>query len=46
MDLLYIWHDYRYLSKILFSTIPNPAYDLEGKLTDLEIYVKVLPQSF
>ena len=35
MDLLYIWHDYGYLSKILFSTIPT--YDLEVKVTDLEI---------
>ena len=46
IDLLYIWHDYRYWSKILFSTIPTPAYDLEGKVTDLEFYVKVLHQSF
>ena len=23
MDLLYIWHDYRYWSKILFSIIPT-----------------------
>ena len=41
MELLYIWHDYRYWSNILFSTIPTPAYDLEVKVTDLEIYVKV-----
>ena len=46
MDLLYIWHDYRYWSKILFDIIPTPAYDLEVKVTDLEIYVKVLHQSF
>ena len=46
MELLYIWHDYRYWSKILFGTIPTPAYDLEFKVTDLEIYVKVLRQSF
>ena len=39
MDLLYIWHDCRYWSKILFSTIPTPAYDLEAKVTDFEIYV-------
>ena len=37
MDLLYIWHDYRYWSKILFSTIFAPAYDLEVKVTDIEI---------
>ena len=28
-------------SKILFRTIPTPAYDLEVKAMDLEIYVKV-----
>ena len=39
MDLLYNWHDYRYLSKILFVTIPAPAYDLEVKVTDLEIFM-------
>ena len=46
MDLLYIWLDYRYWSKILFSTIPIPAYDIEIKVMDLEIHVKVLCQSF
>ena len=38
MGLLYIWHDNRYSSKILFSTILTPAYDLESKV--MEIYVK------
>ena len=42
MGLLYMWYDYRHLSKILFSLIPTPAYDLEVKVTDLEIYAKVL----
>ena len=46
MDLLYIWHDNRYRSKILFGPIPTPAYDLEVKVTDIEIYVKVLHRSF
>ena len=46
MELLYILHDYRYWSKILFGFIPTSAYDLEVKVTDLEIYVKVLHQSF
>ena len=46
MDLLYIWHDCRYWSKISFGTIPTPAYDQEVKVTDLEIYVKVLRLSF
>ena len=45
MDLLYIWYDNRFWSKILLGTIltiPTPAYDLKVKVTDLEIYVKVL----
>ena len=46
MELLCIWDDYRYWSKILFSTIPTPAYDLEVKIVVLEIYVKVLHLSF
>ena len=36
MDLLYIWHGYRYWSKLLFDTIPTPAYDLEVKVMDSE----------
>ena len=46
MDLLYIWHDYSYWSKILFGTSRTPVYDLEVKVTDIEIYVKILRQSF
>ena len=46
MELLYIWHDYRYWSKILFDTIPNPACNLAVNVTDLEIYFKVLHLSF
>ena len=46
MELLYIWHDCRYWPKILIGTIPTPAYDLEVKILDLDIYVKVLYQSF
>ena len=42
MDLLYIWNDDRFWSKILFGTNPYPAYDLKVKIADLEIYVKVL----
>ena len=37
---------YRCWSKILCGTIHTPAYDLEVKVTDLEIYIKVLLQSF
>ena len=46
MELLYILDDYRYWSKILFGTIVIPAYDLKVKVTDLEIYVKILRLSF
>ena len=42
MDLLYIWYYDRYWSKILFGTTLISAYDLKVKVTDLEIYVKVL----
>ena len=30
--------------KFLYGTIITPAYDLEVKITDLEIYVKTLHQ--
>ena len=42
MDLLYIWYGNTYWSKILFGTTHILAYDLKVKVTDLEIYVKVL----
>ena len=39
MGLLYISHDsIRYWSKILVGTTLTPAYDLEVKVTDLEIF--------
>ena len=37
MDLVYIWYDDRYWSKILFSTNPTPMHDLKLKVTDLEL---------
>ena len=37
MESLSILHDNIYWSKILFGTIPTPAYDLEFKVTDSEI---------
>ena len=46
MELIYIWHDYRYWFKILFGIILTPTYDIEVNFTDLEIYVKVLRLSF
>ena len=36
-DLVYIWYDDRYWSKILFSTIPTPMHDLKVKVTDLKL---------
>ena len=42
MDSLYIWHGYTYWSKILFDTLPAPAYDdLEVKVKNSEIYVRL-----
>ena len=37
MDLVHVWYDYTYCSKILFSTIPTPIHDLKVKVTDLEL---------
>ena len=42
MYLLYIRHDYRCGSKLLLGTIHTPVYDLDVKVSDLEIYVKAL----
>ena len=39
MDLVYIWYDDRYWSKILFSTIPTPMHDLKVKVTHLELFM-------
>ena len=39
MDSVYIWFGYRCWSKILWSTIRTPAYDLEVKVMDLEIFL-------
>ena len=37
MDLVYIWYDHRYGSKVLFNFIPTPAHDLKVRATELEI---------
>ena len=37
MDLIYIWYDDTYWSKILFSTIHTPTCDLKVKVTVLEL---------
>ena len=42
MNLQYICYDNTYWSKILFGTTLTPAYDLQVKVTHLEIYVEVL----
>ena len=36
MDLVHVWYDDRYWSKILQGTIPTPVHDLMVKVTDLE----------
>ena len=45
MDLVHVWCDDRYWSKILHSAIPTPIHHFKVfkvKVTDLNIYVKVL----
>ena len=37
MDIVYIWYDDRYWSKVLFTTIPALARDLKVKVTALEL---------
>ena len=36
MDLVHIWYDDRYWSKILWGAIPTSVHDLKVKVTDLE----------
>ena len=50
MDLVHVWCDDRYWSKILHSTSPTPIHDLKVKVTDLttfmlKYYVKVFRTS-
>ena len=49
MDLVHIWYDDRYRSKVSFSNTPTHAHDLKVKFTDFEIlqikyYVKVFKE--
>ena len=44
MDLVYIWYDDRYMSKVLF-TIPSPALGFKVKVTDLELGVRQFKQA-
>ena len=37
MDLVHVWYDDRYWSKILCGTIHTPIHDLKVKVTDLEL---------
>ena len=37
MDLVHVWCDDRYWSKILHSAIPTPIHDFKVKVTDLEL---------
>ena len=37
IDLVFIWNDNRYRSKVLFFITPTHTYDLKIKVTDLEI---------
>ena len=37
MDLVFVWYEVKYWSKILHSTIPTPVHDLKVKVTDLEL---------
>ena len=46
MDLVHVWYDDRYWSKILFSTIPTPIHDLKVKVTDLELSCKSFTLKF
>ena len=46
MDLVYIWYDDRYWSKILFSTIPTPMHDLKVQMTKIYISVSLLQHYF
>ena len=36
MDVVHVWYDDRYWSKILQGTIFTPIYDLKVKVIDLE----------
>ena len=50
MDLVHVWYDDRYWSKILHSAIPTPIHHFKVKVTDFELfmlkfYVKVFRTS-
>ena len=37
MDLVHVWCDDRYCSKVLDSAIPTPIHDFKVKVMDLEL---------
>ena len=37
MNLVYIWYDDRYWSKVLFIAVPIPIHDLKVKVTDVTV---------
>ena len=46
MDLVHVWYDDGYWSKILHSTIPTPIHDLKIKVKDLELLCLSFTLSF
>ena len=46
MDLVHVWCDDRYWSKILHSAIPTPIHHFKVKVTDLELLCQSLALKF
>ena len=46
MDLVCVWCDDRYWSKILHSAIPMPIHDSKVKVTDLELLCLIFVLKF
>ena len=46
MDLVHVWYDDRYWSKILHSAIPTPIHDFKVKITDLELLCQCFALKF
>ena len=46
MNFMYIWHDGRYRSRVLLSTISYRGSDLEVKVADLNFHIKVKMSAF
>ena len=42
MDLVHVWYDHRYWSKILRGTIPTPVHTIRSRSQTLKSYVEVL----